>query len=485
MTALHWQSACTLSRAVQQRLLSPVELIEATLQRISQWDPVVNAFILCDSAGARAAARQAEEEIASRHYRGPLHGMPIGLKDLIDVRGLATTCHSRLRLNHKAAADAAVVTELRRAGAIIVGKLSLHEFALGGPSFDLPFPPARNPWNMEHHPGGSSSGCGAALAAGLLPLALGTDTAGSIRHPASACGVVGFKPTYGLTSRDGVFPLAATLDHVGPMARSVDDVALLLEAMAPPAHARPVGRPSPPGGRWLSMLAESLELKGLRIGYVRHFHERDMPADPEVAAALDAVAAALIDAGASLTTVKLPDLKSFSAVSRVILQSEGWATHASWLRERPQDYGKSTRRRLLPGAFLSAEDYIRCQRARRVLIEAVQGVFREVDVLLCASAMDPACRLDDVAALESTYARQARTPFNLTGHPAIAMMSGLSSAGLPLSVQFAGRYFDEATVLRVAKVWEAVGGWQEHHPVRFDSGLDSASTPRPSAVCAG
>jgi aspartyl-tRNA(Asn)/glutamyl-tRNA(Gln) amidotransferase subunit A len=454
MSALQWQSASQLALAIQRRELSPVWLVDAALERISQWDPVVHAFVTCDSAGARAAAGIAEEEIASGRYRGPLHGIPIGIKDVIDVCGLPTTCHSRLRLNHRARTDAAVVARLRQAGAIILGKLATHEFALGGPSFDLPFPPARNPWNTEHHPGGSSSGCGAALAAGLVPAAVGTDTAGSIRNPASACGVVGLKPTYGLLARDGVFPLAATLDHVGPMARSVDDVAVLLEAMGPPAQSAC----RPPCRR------DVADLGGLRVGYVRNFHERDMPADPEVATALDTVARVLAEAGATVTTVELPDLQRFSLVSRIILQAEGWATHSSWLREQPESYCKSTRRRLLPGAFLTAEDYLRSQRWRRALLVAVEEVFRGIDVLLCASAMDPACRLDDQAELDRTYPRQARTPFNVTGHPALAMMAGLSRTGLPLSVQFAGRYFEEATVLRVARAWEKIGGWQDRHP---------------------
>ncbi len=488
MTALHWQSANALALAVRQRRLSPVELIEAALERISQWDPMIHAFITCDHAGARSAARRAETEIGSGHYRGPLHGLPIGIKDVIDVHGLPTTCHSRLRLDHAAIADAAVVARLRQAGAVVLGKLALHEFALGGPSFDLPFPPARNPWNTEHHPGGSSSGCGAALAAGLLPLAIGTDTTGSIRNPASACGVIGLKPTYGLVARAGVFPLAATLDHVGPMARSVDDVALLLETIACSTPTEPAGKQAARSPRELSVLPDAPNVSGLHIGYVRHFHEHDMVADPQVAAALDIVAAALTDAGATVQTIELPDLNTFSAVSRIILQSEGWATHAHWLRTQPDQYGQRTRRRLLPGAFLTAEDYVRSQRLRSTLLAAVQSAFREVDVLLCASAMEPACRLDDPIAIESTYSRQARTPFNVTGHPAIAMMAGLSASGLPLSVQFVGRYFDEATVLRVAKAWELIGGWQQRHPSRFDRAPGSAAVREQSATpsrCAG
>jgi aspartyl-tRNA(Asn)/glutamyl-tRNA(Gln) amidotransferase subunit A len=457
-----------LGLAIRQGGLSPVRLIEALLDRIVRMDPIVHAFVSYDRDGALAAARAAEAEIASGHYRGPLHGIPVGIKDVIDVRGVATTCHSKLRTGHVARTDAVVVGQLREAGAVILGKLATHEFALGGPCFDLPFPPARNPWNIDHHPGGSSSGGGAALAAGLVPLAVGTDTAGSIRNPASACGVVGLKPTYGLVSRTGTFPLAATLDHVGPMARSVDDVRLLLRVIARPEPCGQTGYRTVVNGEEPLAVDARRRLRGLHIGFVRHFHERDISADPEVAAALESVAAALAQSGATVRSVELPDLKRFAAVSRILLQSEGWATHSGWLRERPQDYASCTRRRLLPGAFLTAEDYVKGQRHRAAMIDALQAVFREVDVLLCASAMDPPCRLDDQAMLEKTYPRQARTPFNVTGHPAIAMMAGLSREGLPLSVQFAGRYFDELRLLQVAQTWEEIGGWRDRHPADFD-----------------
>ena len=228
MIAPHWLGATAAVRAFAERRLSPVELMQALLDRIAALDPKLNAFIRLDAEAAMAAARAAEAELGAGRVRGPLHGVPVGVKDIIDVAGLPTTCHSHLLLDNIAAADAVCVARLRAAGAIVLGKLSTHEFALGGPSFDLPFPPARNPWNPDHHPGGSSSGSGAGLAAGLFPLALGTDTAGSVRHPASACGIVGLKPTYGLVSRRGVFPLSFTLDHVGPMTRDVADNALML-----------------------------------------------------------------------------------------------------------------------------------------------------------------------------------------------------------------------------------------------------------------
>src|SRR5579862_3946365 len=232
MNDLHWLTAATAARAISARELSPVELTRALLKRIERLDPKLRVFIRLDAEAAMAAAKAAEQEIVAGRPRGPLHGIPVGIKDIIDVAGLPTTCHSKILIDNIAAQDAVCVTRLRGAGAIVLGKLSTHEFAIGGPSFDLPWPPARNPWNTAHHPGGSSSGSGSGVAAGLFPMALGSDTGGSVRNPASACGIVGLKPTYGLVSRRGVFPLSFSLDHIGPMTRTVEDNALMLEAIA-------------------------------------------------------------------------------------------------------------------------------------------------------------------------------------------------------------------------------------------------------------
>lgn len=461
MTEPCWMGVSEIGAAYLARKISPVDLVASLFERIDRLDPLLNVFIRPDREMAMTAARQAEAEIMAGRMRGPLHGVPIGLKDLIDVAGLPTTCHSVILQDHVAAADAHVVSRLRGAGAVIMGKLSTHEFAIGGPCFDLPSPPARNPWNRNHHPGGSSSGSGAGVASGMFPLALGTDTGGSVRHPASACGIVGLKPTYGLVSRRGVFPLAFTLDHVGPMARTAADAAALLDVIA--GHD-----PADPGsaGPGRTAFSRGIEdgVAGLRIGYVRHFHEIDQPADPEVAAALDEVARVLADAGAIVRDVTLPSLGRFSAANRVILQSEAWSVHAPWLRSRPGDYAKATRRRLMAGAFLSAGDYVQAQRLRLQLVGAVDEVFRHVDVLLLASSLDPACEIDDWPKVERTYGRQARQPFNLTGHPALAMMSGLSAKGLPLSVQFAARAFDDATLLRVAAAYERAAPWHQRRP---------------------
>jgi aspartyl-tRNA(Asn)/glutamyl-tRNA(Gln) amidotransferase subunit A len=292
-----------------------------------------------------------------------------------------------------------------------------------------------------------------ALAAGFVPLSLGTDAGGSIRNPAGNCGVVGLKPTYNLVSRRGVFPVAFTLDHVGPMARSVADIALMLDGLVGRDGERRFGADLDRG------------VRGLRVGFVRQWHETDMVADPEVMAALDEVVRVLKQEGADVRPIGLPRLQEMAAVQRIILLAETWAVHAKWLRERPGDYTLPTRRKVMPGAFLSAGDYVRAQQWRTRMIDAVDDAFRDVDVMLTASGMDPPFRIDDAAGLARTYPRQGRSPFNLTGHPALAMMSGLSKrTGLPLSVQFVGRVNDEITLLRAASAYERVTQWSSHRP---------------------
>ena len=461
MNDLHWLTAAGIGAAYSARKLSPVELVRALLDRIAALEPQLHAFIKIDGEAVLAAAREAEREIRAGRRRGPLHGVPVGIKDIIDVAGDVTTCHSKIFLKNVAKEDAEVISRLRAAGALLFGKLSLHEFAIGGPSFDLPFPPARNPWNVDHHPGGSSSGSGTALAAGFLPLALGTDTGGSIRNPAGTCGVVGLKPTYGLVSRRGVFPLAFTLDHIGPMARTVEDAALALDVLA--GHdAKDPGSAAVAHGSFGVDLERGV--RGLRVGFVRHFHETDVPAHPEVTAALDEAAKVFKREGALVRDIKLPSLLELGGVSRVFMLAESWTVHAPWLRERPGDYAETSRRKLMGGAFLGAGDYVHAQQRRLQLSDAVNAALRDVDVLLCANSLDPACRIDDDAELARTYPRQARSPFNLTGHPALALMCGLSKGGLPLALQIVGRMHDEVTVLRAAAAYERATDWHTRRP---------------------
>jgi aspartyl-tRNA(Asn)/glutamyl-tRNA(Gln) amidotransferase subunit A len=442
--------------------LSPVELLQSCLDRIAAVEPKLNAIIRLVADEAMSNARAAEAEIARGGSRGPLHGIPVGLKDIIDLAGHPTTCHSKLQIDRVATEDAVATARLRAAGALFPAKLSTHEFAIGGPAFDLPFPPARNPWNPKHHPGGSSSGSGAAVAARMFPAALGTDTGGSVRHPASHCGLVGLKPTYGLVSRRGVFPLAFTLDHVGPMTRTVRDNALLLNVIAGHDAGDP-GSAAHPAEDYTRDLHKGL--RGLRIGFVRHFHEKDQPATPEMAAALEAAATLMAAEGAVISTVTLPPLGEFAGVNRTILLPEATAIHETWLQERPSDYAHITRRRLLPGVFVSGTDYVQAQRRRRQLIAAVEAAFADVDLLLCASSMDPACLIDDAAEVERTYPRQARTPFNVTGHPAVSIMCGISkAAGLPLGLQLVAPSFGEALIYRAAAGYERAAPWATMAP---------------------
>lgn len=456
MTDLQWMTASEIGAAYAARRLSPVELVQALLHEVEKHNPDCGAFIRVDAEGALEAARRAEQDIMAGRTLGPLHGIPLGAKDNIDIAGQPTTCHSKILIDNIASADAPAIANLRASGAIMLGKQSLHEFAFGGPSKELPFPFARHPWNTDYHPGGSSSGSGVALAAGFVPLSLGTDAGGSIRNPAGNCGVVGLKPTYDLVSRKGVFPVAFTLDHVGPMARSVADVALMLDGLVGPTRQRSFGTDLERG------------MRGLRVGFVRQWHETDMVADPEVMAALDEVERVLRQEGAEVRNVALPRVQEMAAVQRVVLLAETWAVHAKWLRERPQDYSTPCRRKVMPGAFLSAGDYVQAQQWRTRMIDAVDDVLRDCDVLLTTSGMDPPMRIDDGPGLAKTYPRQGRSPFNLTGHPAVAMQSGLSKkTGLPLSVQFVGRAYDEFTLLRVAAAYERVTQWSRHRPTMY------------------
>lgn len=435
--ALHYRSIAEVTRAFADKSLTPRAYLEHLFARIAALDPLLDAFVHLDAVGARTAADAATRRWASGQALGPLDGVSVGIKDVIDVAGMPTRCHSALSSVAPKARDAAVTAVLRAGGAVIIGKLATHEFAIGGPAFDLPWPPARNPWNRDHHPGGSSSGAGSAVAAGLVPLAVGSDTAGSVRHPASACGIAGWKPVAGALPLDGVFPLAWSLDHVGLLARHVGDIALAAGALGVPILPQPAA--------------------GLRVGYVRHWHETDIGADAEVAAALDRVAAGLDAAGAVVSDFTLPPLGQFNLINRLILQSEGFAIHAKNLREHPEQFSHLTRGALLAGGFTSAETLLAAYRLKRRLTAAVDAAFAQVDVLLTASSMTAPCRIDDPAEIARTYLMQARSPFNVTGHPALAMSSGVSGMGLPLSVQFAAR--SDAALFAAASVWEqAMGG---------------------------
>ncbi|MGC8477735.1 MAG: amidase, partial [Acetobacteraceae bacterium] len=387
MTEPHWLSAAEAARAFAARRLSPVELIDALLARIDALQPKLHAFIRLDAEAARAAAAEATAEIARGRIRGPLHGVPVGVKDIIDVAGLPTTCHSRLLLENVAAADAAVVARLRGAGAIVLGKLATHEFAIGGPALDLPWPPARNPWDPSRFTGGSSSGSGAAVAAGMVLGATGSDTGGSIRLPAGFCGIAGLKPTPGLVSRRGVIPLAPSLDTAGPMAWTAEDCAILLETLAGHDPADPASV-AVPRLAYASGLGGSV--KGLRVGVLRRFFERDAPATPEALRMMAETERLLRGLGCRVEPVNPPPLSEYNAVTRVIICAEAYALHESRLRTRLDEYSRAFRVRVLGGALLSAADYLAAQRRRSELIAASLALFERCDVLLSTPTQGPA-----------------------------------------------------------------------------------------------
>jgi aspartyl-tRNA(Asn)/glutamyl-tRNA(Gln) amidotransferase subunit A len=461
MSELAYLTLAAAARLIAARKLSPVEYTDALLDRIAALEPVYHAFIAVTADLARAQAKAAEAEIARGNHRGPMHGMPYALKDIFDVAGMATTCHSKLRMHHRAATDASVVRRLRDAGAVLLGKLALHEFANGGPTLELPWEAARNPWNPDLHPGGSSSGSGTATALGMAPATLGTDTGGSVRNPATCCGVIGMKPTYGAVSRAGVFPLAFSLDHVGPITRTVEDNAILFAAIAGHDPADPAS-----ARRTHADCLKSLKagVKGLRVGVIAHFYEEDLTADPEMVAGIEGAILLLRQLGADVKPVRLSPLSRWMDCGRVIHYAEAYAIHERDLQERPQDFAPITLRRLLGGAFIPASEYVKAQQLRTLLVEEYRAALTDVDVLITLSSYDLPCRIDDDAAIARTYERQCRMPFNVAGGPTIAVPTGFSKSGIPLAMQIAGRAFDEATVYRAAFAYCDAAGWTERHP---------------------
>ena len=461
MNDLAWLTVAQAADLLRTRKLSPVEYAKALIDRIERYDRSLKTFLRFTPELAMQDARNAEAEIMRGNWRGTFHGVPYGVKDIVDYAGLPTTAHSKILADNVASADATVVQKLRAAGGVFMGKLSTHEFAIGGPSFDLPWPPARNPWNRDHFCGGSSSGSGAATAAGFLPAAIGTDTGGSVRNPASMCGVVGMKATYGVVSRRGVIPLSYSLDHVGPLTRTVRDNALMLDVIAGHDAFDP-GSANRAAGGYTAALAHGV--KGLRIGVIRHFYTHDMQADAEMAAGIETAVQRLAELGAEIREITIAPLAEYAACNRTILTGEAFAIHENWMRERPQDYGALARERLMAGAFVRAADYVNATRLRRKLADAFHALFTDIDVALTASSMDPACRIDDRQAIDHTYSRQARAPFNVTGNPALAVPIGFSKSGLPLSMQIVGSAYGEALVYRVADAYEQATDWTARHP---------------------
>ena len=450
MTDLAWLTVAEGAALLRAKKLSPVEWTRALLDRIAAIDGHYNAFITVTADKALAQAKAAEAEIAKGQWRGPMHGVPYAAKDIFDIEGMATTCHSKIRQNHRAASDAFVIRKLNDAGAVLLGKAALHEFATGGPAFDLPWPPARNPWDRNHHPGGSSSGSGAALAAGLAPAALGTDTGGSVRNPATCCGIIGLKPTYGAISLNGVFPLTHSLDHVGPMTRTVEDNAVFFHTIAghDPDDATSTARMP---GDCLKDLKTGI--KGLRIGLIEHFYTEDAAADPEQVSAIAAAADVLRKLGAEVKTIRLSPLPLWTDCNRTIHAAEAYAIHERDIQTRPEDFSLLTRNRILPGAFVSAAKYIKAQQLRAALSREFAEATRDLDAVITLSSLWLPCRIDDPAAVAKTYDQQCRLVFNVTGSPAISVPTGRSKDGLPLAMQIAGHAFGEPVIFRIAQAY--------------------------------
>lgn len=446
------------SRRIASGDLSPVALTQAYLDRIARLDPVLDCYITVTAERALEDAATAEAEIEAGRSRGPLHGIPYALKDIFNTARICTTANAKPLVDNVPATDSTCARRLAEAGGVLLGKLTMHQFAFGEPVFDAPFPPARNPWHTAYGPGGSSSGSAAAVAADLAPAALGSDTAGSIRTPASFCGVVGLKPTYGLVSRHGVVPLSYSLDHCGPMTWTVEDAAIVLQAIAgyDPLDAASSTRATPD---FAAAMGRGVD--GMRVGLMRQYLDG---ASAEIVDAIDAAAGVLEDMGARIEDVTLPDYELFAACGMTLLLSEAYAAHAHDLKHRPQEYSRVTRERLTLGAYISATDYVQATRHRRRLAAAVNEALTQVDVLLTGAVPGSARRLERQPMAPVFNKPSFSIAFNVSGHPALAQCCGFAANGLPLGLQLVGRLFDEATLFRVAHAYECATPWRTRRP---------------------
>jgi aspartyl-tRNA(Asn)/glutamyl-tRNA(Gln) amidotransferase subunit A len=463
---LHFYSIGQLAPLLRARKISPVELTESILARVEQRNPRLNAYLTVLAERAREEARRAEREIVRGRYRGPLHGVPISIKDNIWVQGVRCTAGSKILAEFIPAEDATVARSLARAGAILVGKTNLHEFAYGITSENPHYGPARNPWALGRIAGGSSGGSAAALAAGLCFASLGTDTGGSIRIPAALCGVVGLKPTFGGVSSYGVVPLARSLDHVGPLARTVADVALLLRIIAgrdPTAASKPVpDYPRTLRGR----------LGRLRLGRPReYFFER---IDEQVQQAIEAAERVFAKLGAQIEEISLPHLADSVEPSTQIALAEARHFHetAGYFPDRAAaQYGEDVRKLLEKGGSVSAVDYLKALEARQVVLKDFEEAFERVDAILAPAVPVPAPRIGEkmlTIAGEQETVRSAlirlNRPGNFTGLPGISVPCGFTHDGLPVGLQLIGRAWDEARLLQIAHAYEQTTNWHTRHP---------------------
>ncbi|MFJ9548206.1 amidase [Streptomyces erythrochromogenes] len=448
-------TAAEAAEAIRTRRVSPVELVDSVLERIEVVQPVLGAYASVTADRARDAARRAEDEITRAGARGPLHGIPAGLKDLIDVAGTATSASSRVREGHRAAADSTVAARLSAAGAVFVGKTHTHEFAYG-----LTTPQTANAWDRGRVAGGSSGGSAVAVAARAATFALGTDTGGSIRVPAALNGVVGLKPTYGLVPRHGVTALSWSLDHVGPITRTVEDAALVLGALAGHDPRDPASVAAPPFDH---RPGPGTDLTGLRVGVPVNYYFDHV--DPHVEAAVRRAIARLEELGAQLVDVEIPMTRYIRATHWGLMVPEASAYHERTLRALPDLYSADVRVLLEAGELMTAGDYLRAQRARTLVRQAWLDMAAAVDVI--AAPTVPMTAVDagqttttwgdgTVESVSDAYVRLS-APANVTGVPALTVPVGLDPRGLPIGMQLMGRPFDEAAVLRAGHAYERTG----------------------------
>lgn len=455
-----------LAGLLRRKEVSPVEVVHLTLSRIAQLDPQLNSYITVLADSAREEARRAEKEIAAGQYRGPLHGIPVSIKDLFATRGVRTTCGSKVLADWVPEYDATAVARLRAAGAVLVGKTNMHEFAYGVTNDNPFYGPAHNPWDPLRIPGGSSGGSGAAVAALLCSASLGSDTGGSIRIPSAVCGIVGLKPTYGRVSRFGAIPLAWSIDHVGPMARTVADAAVLLQALAGNDPKDPTSSQHP-----VPNYSEALtgDVRGVRLGIPQQYFFEHV--DPEIRAGVESAIATLERLGARPVPVATPHLENCAAMEAHITLVEATAYHEHYLATRADDYGRGVRIDLEAGRYLLGTDYVKSQRARSLLQQVFAGVFAQVQVIVAPTlpAFPPVIgelfvQSGDLREHVIDAFLRFNIPFNLTGLPAISVPCGFGSNGLPIGLQIAGKAFDEATVLRVGHAYQAHTDWHRRRP---------------------
>src|SRR4051795_9741627 len=449
------------AKQIAAKQLSPVELTRACLDRVRKLDNRLCAFVHLTEKRALAEARAAEAAVMAGGRKGPLHGIPIGLKDIVDTKGIPTTCGSKILQDNIPDDDATCAEKLAHAGTVLIGKTTTHEFADGGPSFDLPKPPARNPWNTDHFTAGSSSGTGPAVAAGLILGGIGTDTGGSIRGPAALCGIAGLKPTYGLVSRAGVAPAAFSLDHIGPMAWTAEDCALMLQALAghDPRDPASADRPVP---NYTAALGSGI--KGLKIGVIHHFHEVDYKVSEGTQRGISAAIATLRELGAEIREVQLSPLQDWAACGSLISITERTAAYEEWARTRLPEFGERMRSRLMLGAFVSGVDYVQALRRRRELRAELKEAMADLDLVLTAVFPNEAPKIDAVPKWDTFGPASFMMPFNVAGYPAMSVCAGFGAGDLPVAIQLVGKPFQEATVLRAADAFEKATPHRNRRP---------------------